>query len=147
MRKTLLLLAGVAVLSVPAVSIASGSSSKPSAHPAKSETPEVKKDKSNPAKICRSKVQGAGSNAFGKCVSLTAKDQDKSAAKHGAKSDSQDSNESDGKDSAESNGGASPAMTCKTTQANDPTHFEKSYGTRPNAFGKCVSGHANSNKS
>jgi hypothetical protein len=110
----------------------------------------------------RGKGRGAGANAFGKCVSTI--------AMHKAESDG-DSAESDGdsaenhdKDSAENHdknsaenhdknsaenhdkNSANPAMTCKAMQANDLAHFQTAYGTRPNAFGKCVAKEANSNK-
>jgi hypothetical protein len=34
------------------------------------------------------------------------------------------------------------AATCKTMKADDSATFESTYGTRKNAFGKCVSAHA-----
>jgi hypothetical protein len=135
---------------VPAASVAGDSSpSLSSKQAAKTETVQVKSDASNPAGTCKSqrsgssfaashngqtftqfygtkggKGRGAGANAFGKCVST--------GAMHKA--------ESEGKDSAESNdkNSANPAMTCKAMQANDLAHFQAAYGTRPNAFGKCV---------
>jgi hypothetical protein len=100
-----------------------------------------------------------GRNAFGKCVSTIAmhkaegggkgraesRDKDgpegtdkaESRDKHSAESDRKD-NESHGQNSA------NPAMTCKAMQANDLAQFRTEYGTRPNAFGKCVSSHATS---
>jgi hypothetical protein len=60
---------------------------------------------------------GAGKNAFGKCVSTL--------AKQNATSDVSDS--------------VSAAETCKTLQQNDPATFQSSYGSGRNAFGKCVS--------
>jgi hypothetical protein len=33
---------------------------------------------------------------------------------------------------------ANPAVTCDAMQANDLARFQTTYGTRPNAFGKCV---------
>jgi hypothetical protein len=158
MRKVLLLLVGTAVLWVPAVSVAGDSSpSQPPKLAAKKETPHVKSDASSPASTCKSqpndsnfasthhgqtftqsygtnggKGRGADANAFGKCVSTI--------ATHKAESDSTDTAESEDKDSA------SPAMTCKAMQANDLAHFQTAYGTRPNAFGKCVAKQANSKK-
>jgi hypothetical protein len=38
-------------------------------------------------------------------------------------------------------------MACKAMQANDLAHFQARYGSRPNAFGKCVANHAKSKKS
>jgi hypothetical protein len=34
------------------------------------------------------------------------------------------------------------STTCKTMRNSDPTSFRQKYGTRPNAFAKCVSAHA-----
>lgn len=170
MRKVLLLLVGTAVLWVPAVSVAGDSSSSPSKQAAKTETSHGKSDVSNPANICesqrngsnsaashhghtfsqsygwnRSKGRGAGANAFGECVSTI--------AKHKTERDGSDSDSAD-KDSAEDHdeqsagshdkNSTNPAMTCRVIQANDVVHFHAAYGTRPNAFGKCVAGHANS---
>jgi hypothetical protein len=159
MRKVLLLLVGTAVLWVPAVSVAGDSSPSPSKLAAKAETSDARSDGSNPAGTCKGQRSGpnfaashngqtftelygtnggkgrGAANAFGKCVSTIAK----------AKSDDRGSAESQGKDSAESHGNdsANPAMTCKAMQANDLPHFQTTYGTRPNAFGKCVAEHAN----
>jgi hypothetical protein len=33
-------------------------------------------------------------------------------------------------------------MTCESVQSQDASAFNTAYGTRPNAFGKCVSSHA-----
>ena len=155
MRKVLLLLVCTAVLWVPAVSVAGDSSpSLSSKLAAKTETPS---DASNPASTCKSqrngsnfaashngqtftqfygtnrgKGRGAGANAFGKCVSTV--------AMHKVESDGKDSAKSHDKDSA------NPAMTCKAMQANDLAHFQTAYGTRPNAFGKCVAKQANSKR-
>jgi hypothetical protein len=162
MRKVLLLLVCTAVLSVPAVSVAGDSSPSPSSkQAAETETAAVKSDPSNPARTCKSqrndfavshnghtftqfygtiggKGRGAGANAFGKCASTI--------AMHKAESDGKDSSESQDKDSSESQGKEStnPAMTCKAMQANDLAHFQTAYGTRPNAFGKCVAKQADS---
>jgi hypothetical protein len=110
------------------------------------------------------KGHGVGRNAFGKCVSTiamskaegsgkkSAESRDKDSADgHGkdkAEGRDMDSAESDREDSTESNdkGTTNPAMTCKAMQANDPAHFQTTYGARPNAFGKCVSSRANSKK-
>jgi hypothetical protein len=62
------------------------------------------------------------------------------------KADSKDSRDNtERKDNREAHGknSANPAITCKAMRANDLAHFEATYGTRQNAFGKCVSGHAN----
>jgi hypothetical protein len=104
----------------------------------------------------RGKGRGAGANAFGKCVSTIAmhkaesdgKDSAKSHDKHSAESHDKNSAESHDKNSAESHdkNSANPATTCKAMQANDLAHFQTAYGTRPNAFGKCVAKQANSKK-
>jgi hypothetical protein len=92
----------------------------------------------------RGKGHGAGANAFGKCVSRIARHKTENEGRDSAERDRKDSAESDGKDSTESHGEgvANPAMTCKAMQANDVAQFQTTYGTRPNAFGKCVSTHA-----
>jgi hypothetical protein len=172
MRKVLLLLVGTAVLWVPAVSVAGDSSpSQPPKLAAKKETPHVKSDASSPASTCKSqrndsnfasthhgqtftqsygtnggKGRGAGANAFGKCVSTIATHKAESDSKDSAESEDKDSAQGQVKNNAESQGSASPAMTCKAMQANDLAHFQTAYGTRPNAFGKCVANQANSKK-
>ena len=163
MRKVLLVLVCTAVLWVPAVSVAGDSSpSLSSKLAAKAETPS---DASNSASTCKSQRNGsnfaashngqtftqfygtnrgkgrsADANAFGKCASTN--------AMHKAESDGKDSAESHDKNSAESHdkNSGNPAMTCKAMQANDLAHFQTAYGTRPNAFGKCVAKQANSKK-
>jgi hypothetical protein len=166
MRKALLLFVCITVLWVPAASVAGDSSPSVSSKlAAKTETPHVKSDASNPASTCKSqrsgsnfaashngqtftqfygtnggKGRGVGANAFGNCVST--------GAMHKAESDGKDSAESDGKDSGESqdNGSANPAMTCKAMRASDLAQFQTAYGTQPNAFGRCVAKQANSKK-
>jgi hypothetical protein len=170
MRKVLLLLVCTAVLSVPAVSVAGDSSPSPwSKQAAETETAPVKSDPSNPARTCKSqrndfavshnghtftqfygtnggKGRGAGANAFGKCASTISMHKAESDGKDSAESQDKDSSESQDKDSSESQGKEStnPAMTCKAMQANDLAHFQTAYGTRPNAFGKCVAKQADS---
>ena len=68
-------------------------------------------------------AQGAGANAFGKCVSTI--------AKQNAHSDVSDA--------------VAAAKTCKSLKANDPTSFQATYGTGRNAFGKCVAKQSNAN--
>jgi hypothetical protein len=139
-RKVLLLLVGAAVLWVPAVSVAGDSSQGPSKLTAKEEARDAKGGGSSPAGICQSTRlhrthggRGGRANAFGKCVSTTAKHKDKSEG--GAKSHGEESFKNHG-DSA------NPAMICKAMRANALAHFQTTYGMRPNAFGKCVAGHA-----
>lgn len=103
----------------------------------------------------RGRGHGAGANAFGKCVSTIAKQRTEEDAQDSAESHDKDSaeerendTESERRDSLESKGksSANPAKTCKAMQASDLAHFRTTYGSRPNAFGRCVSGHANSEK-
>jgi len=165
-RKVLLLLVGTAVFWVPAVSVAGDSSPKPDA---KTETPQSQSAASNPVSTCKSLRNGSdfsashngqtfsqfygtnrgkgpsGANAFGKCVSRIAIHKTESDGKDSAERDPNDSAESHGK-STESHGKhtANPAITCKAMQSNDFAQFRTTYGTRPNAFGKCVSSYATS---
>ena len=67
---------------------------------------------------------GNGRNAYGKCVSQKAK-QHKAAA--------------DREDKAEEADRVNAAKRCKTAKKDDPDQFAEDYGTRRNAFGKCVS--------
>jgi hypothetical protein len=67
-------------------------------------------------------TQGAGMNAFGKCVSTI--------AKQNAKSDVKDT--------------VAAAKTCKALKTNDLTTFQSTFGTGRNAFGKCVAKQSNS---
>jgi len=154
MRKGLLLLVGIAVLWVPAVSFGGDS---PSKQAAKAQAPHPESAASDPVKTCKSQVyrrntgegRGAGANGFGKCVSTIAKhkaenDGEESAKSHD-KTESQGDAGSEGKDDVESQGKtrANPARACKAMQTNALAQFQTAYGSRPNAFGKCVSGHAN----
>jgi hypothetical protein len=151
MRKVLLLLICAAVLWVPAASVAGDSSRSSASKPAKTEPGQSKGHTSSPAKACISQISGrkshgAGANAFGKCVSKIAMHKAESEGKDSAESQDKDSAESQDKDSAESQhkNSANPAMTCKAMQANDLSQFQTAFGTRPNAFGKCVAKQANS---
>lgn len=129
MRKVLLLLVGTAVLWLPAVSVA-GDSSQPAA--ARAEGADAPSRASNPAHICH---RGSGTNSFGKCVSA--------AASHEAERDNGGtSDREDGRADGRGRSGANPARTCKAMWSHDRVHFQTAYGTRPNAFGKCVSSHA-----
>jgi len=65
-----------------------------------------------------------GKNAYGKCVSTRAK-QDKAKA--------------DDEDAARQDDRVNAAKQCKAAKKSDPGKFGKDYGTRRNAFGKCVS--------
>jgi hypothetical protein len=165
MRKVLVLLAGAAVLWVPAVSVAGDSSSRPSTLAAKPRT-SPSESVSKPASTCKSKRndqnlaghngqtlngshgRSAGANAFGKCVSAVAKRNAQIGGKHSTErpdGDSQDPRknrtEEDSSDERHTNS-PNPAWTCKAMEANALSQFQAAYGTSPNAFGKCVSGHA-----
>lgn len=167
MRKVLFLLVGTVVLWVPAVSIA-GDASEPAAGTQKV---ALKNDASNPASTCkglrnasdfgsghrgqtftqfygtnRGKGHAAGSNAFGKCVARIAMHKTGDGGKDSEGSDHSDGAESHGNDGPESHSKstANPAMTCRGMEASDLAHFKAAYGTRGNAFGKCVSSHATS---
>ena len=65
-----------------------------------------------------------GRNAFGKCVSQKARANEEAA---------------DAADQQRVNA----ARACRAEQRNDPAQFAADYGTRRNAFGKCVSRNAN----
>ncbi len=67
---------------------------------------------------------GSGKNAYGKCVSQKAK-------QHEA--------EADDEDEAQQQDRLSAAKTCKAAKKSDAAKFAQDYGTRRNAFGKCVS--------
>jgi hypothetical protein len=101
------------------------------------------------------KGHGAGANAFGKCVSTSATHVASSGDKESGESHGEDSQGEDsqgengqGKNSQGKNSqgkdSANPAMTCKSMQTQDASAFNTAYGTRPNAFGKCVSSHTHS---
>ena len=65
-----------------------------------------------------------GRNAYGKCVSQKAK---------------QSKAEADEEDEAQEDDSTNAAKTCKQAKRDDPAKFAADYGTRRNAFGKCVS--------
>ncbi len=67
---------------------------------------------------------GSGKNAYGKCVSQKAKQQ-KAAA--------------DEEDEAQETDRVNAAKTCRQAKKDDAATFEADYGSRRNAFGKCVS--------
>ena len=148
MRKILLLAICAAILLVPSASVAGDSSRNSASKPAKTESGLGKSDTSSPAEACKiqfsgGKSHGAAANQFGTCVSRI--------AMHKADSEGKDNADSQDKDSAESQhvgsqhkNSANPAMTCKAMRTSDLAQFQTAYGSQPNAFGKCVSKHANS---
>jgi hypothetical protein len=62
-----------------------------------------------------------GKDAFGKCVSSTARSMTESAENQQVQSE------------------VSAAKQCQSMQTTNATTFKTKYGTKPNAFGKCVS--------
>jgi len=71
-----------------------------------------------------------GRNAYGRCVSQTAR---------------QDKAEADQEDEAQEDDSQNAAKSCKQAKRDDPAKFAADYGTRRNAFGKCVSRTAKQN--
>jgi hypothetical protein len=65
-----------------------------------------------------------GRNAYGKCVSAKAKAQ---------------RDEADAEDEAQEDDRINAAQRCKQARKDDPEQFGEDYGTKRNAFGKCVS--------
>jgi hypothetical protein len=68
-----------------------------------------------------------GRNAYGKCVSSKAKEKEA---------------EADGEDQQEATEWKNAAKECDNLRDTDSAGFAQTYGTRPNAFGKCVSAKA-----
>jgi hypothetical protein len=155
MRKVLLSLVCTAVLWVPAVSVAGDSSPSLSLKPAAKTETSLKSDASKPASACRSQLgspelkftrpygvnsgggRGVGANRFGKCVSTIAMQGIESDGK-----DRDDSHDNEGAESAKDS--INPAVICKTMQAGDLAHFQTTYSTRSNSFGRCVAKQASS---
>jgi len=79
---------------------------------------------------CRAVKTEGSKNAFGKCVSAKAK------AKKAA---------ADKEDEAQEDDRINAAKSCKAAKKADATKFAADYGTRKNAFGKCVSKTAKEN--
>jgi hypothetical protein len=65
-----------------------------------------------------------GRNAFGKCVSMKAKEKE---------------SEADAEDQQNATEWKNAAKECDNMRDTDAAGFAAAYGTRPNAFGKCVS--------
>jgi hypothetical protein len=78
--------------------------------------------KTNAAKEC--KAEGLKGREFGKCVSTKAK----------AKKDAADE-----EDAEQQRDRVNAAKTCKAAKKDDPDAFAEKYGSKRNAFGKCVS--------
>ncbi len=89
---------------------------------------QAKAAKSNAAKEC--KAEGLKGREYGKCVSTKAK------AKKAA---------ADKEDEAQEDDRVNAAKSCKAAKKGDAAKFAADYGTRKNAFGKCVSKTAKEN--
>ena len=93
-----------------------------------------KQAKKNAAKSCKEQQSadaaafatqwGSKKNAYGKCVSATARAQQQQAAEQEQQEDQNTVN---------------AAKTCKAQKNGDAAGFAQQWGTRRNAFGKCVS--------
>jgi hypothetical protein len=102
----------------------------------------AKQAKRNAAKTCKEQQSsdpagfatqwGAKKNAYGKCVSATARAQQQQAAQQEQQQDQNTVN---------------AAKTCKAQRTNDAAGFAQQWGTRRNAFGKCVSATAKKQES
>jgi len=85
---------------------------------------QAKQARSQAVEECRAVKTPGSKNAFGKCVSEKAK------AKKAA---------ADKEDEAQEDDKINAAQTCKTAKKDDATQFGEDWGTKKNAFGKCVS--------
>jgi hypothetical protein len=85
---------------------------------------QAQQARSQAVEECRAVKTPGSKNAFGKCVSEKAK------AKQAA-ADQEDEAQEDDKTNA--------AKTCKAAKAADAEQFGEDWGTKRNAFGKCVS--------
>src|SRR5215218_6514567 len=85
---------------------------------------QAKQARSQAVEECRAVKTPGSKNAFGKCVSEKAK------AKKA---------EADAEDEAQEDDRVNAAKTCKGLKKDEAATFEKTYGTKRNAFGKCVS--------
>ena len=157
MKKLLL----VCAVSAAAIAPAAAAAAEPSAS-----------DRENAAKYCKALRSAAGSNfasmfgtranAYGKCVSSTAKkeatedaEQEAAAEKNAAKECKaegakplgrcvsqkarQQKAQADEEDEAQEQDRLNAAKTCKAAKKDDSEQFAEDYGSRRNAFGKCVS--------
>jgi hypothetical protein len=85
---------------------------------------QAKEAKSQAVEECRAVKTPGSKNAFGKCVSEKAK------AKKAA---------ADKEDEAQEDDKINAAKSCKTAKKENAEQFGKDWGTKRNAFGKCVS--------
>jgi hypothetical protein len=85
---------------------------------------QAKQARAQAVEECRAVKTPGSKNAFGKCVSEKAK------AKKAA---------ADEEDEAQEDDKINAAQTCKAAKKDDATAFAAKWGSRKNAFGKCVS--------
>ena len=85
---------------------------------------QAKQARAEAVEECRAVKTKGSKNAFGKCVSEKAK------AKKAA---------ADKEDEAQEDDRLNAAKTCKKAKQDDAAGFAKDFGTKKNAFGKCVS--------
>jgi hypothetical protein len=91
---------------------------------------QAKEAKSEAVEECRAVKTPGSKNAFGKCVSEKAK------AKKAA---------ADEEDEAQEDDRINAAKSCKAAKKADADQFAEDFGTKKNAFGKCVSKTAKEN--
>jgi hypothetical protein len=91
---------------------------------------QAKQAKAEAVEECRAVKTPGSKNAFGKCVSEKAK------AKRA---------EADAEDEAQEDDRVNAAKTCKAAKKADAGQFATDFGTKKNAFGKCVSKTAKEN--
>ncbi|HET8951991.1 MAG TPA: hypothetical protein VFN44_15830 [Solirubrobacteraceae bacterium] len=91
---------------------------------------QTKEARSEAVQECRAVKTPGSKNAFGKCVSEKAK------AKKA---------EADAEDEAQEDDRINAAQSCKKAKKDDAAKFATDFGTKKNAFGKCVSKTARQN--
>ena len=98
------------------------------AHKAANEDAKQKQEaKTNAARECKAELgdsKKGGKNAYGKCVSARARAEKQQA---------------DQEDAQQAKDRINAAKTCKQAKKDDADQFAADWGTRRNAFGKCVS--------
>jgi hypothetical protein len=97
---------------------------------AREDATQAKEAKNEAIRECRAVKTPGSKNAFGKCVSEKAK------AKKAA---------ADKEDEAQEDDRVNAAQSCKAAKQDDTDAFGEQYGTKRNAFGKCVSKTAKQN--
>jgi hypothetical protein len=97
---------------------------------AREDAAQAKEARSEAVEECRAEKTPGSKNAFGKCVSAKAK------AKKAA---------ADKEDEAQEDDRVNAAKSCKAAKKEDADQFAADFGTKKNAFGKCVSKTAKEN--